>query len=399
MITVTDKTKCCGCGACFNICPKNCISMKRDDEGFAYPEVDENLCINCGLCEKVCPILSNNPGNEVKTVYGARHKSAEIKGLSSSGGMFTLLAEYVLRRGGVVFGAGFDDSWRVRHAYAENETDLDNLRRSKYVQSDMGVCFKTVKDFLLAGRQVLFTGTPCQTAGLKNYLGKDYPNLLAADIICHGVPSPGVWERFLTETAPLGDIKAIDFRHKRFGWDASYLNISLKDGAALPQAGGLFKYCKGFLNRSKGKFFRLIYRLPYTISNLYERPSCHACAFKGKSKYADFTMADLWGVKEIMPEMYDEKGVSLLMINSAKAEAAFKDLAVNLLYKDISLEAASKYNPYFLRSTSPSPCREEFFKSFRKGESFYKIMSRYKRRGVKGLLLKLLRFAGGAKIL
>lgn len=399
MITVTDKIKCCGCGACFNICPKNCISMKRDEEGFAYPKVDKNLCINCGLCEKVCPIINNNPGNEVKTVYGARHKSAEIKGLSSSGGMFTLLAEYVLMRGGVVFGAGFDGSWRVRHTYAENETDLDNLRRSKYVQSDMGVCFKTAKDFLQAGRQVLFTGTPCQTAGLKNYLGNDYPNLLTADIICHGVPSPGVWERFLNETAPLRDIKAIDFRHKRFGWDASYLNISLKDGGSLPSPGGLFKYCKGFLNRSKGRFFRLIYRLPFTISNLYERPSCHACAFKGKRKYADFTMADLWGVKEIMPEMYDDKGVSLLMINSPKAQAVFNDLAENLLYKGISLEAIAKYNPYFLRSTSSSPYRKEFFKSFRTGESFYKIMSRCKKRGVKGFLLNLLRFAGGSKIL
>lgn len=399
MITVADKTKCCGCSACVNICPKTCIRMKADDEGFAYPEVNTDLCINCGLCEKVCPIINNNPGNEVKTVYAAGHKSAKIKTLSSSGGMFSLLAEHILNQGGAVFGAGFDGSWRVRHTCAENANDLDNLRRSKYVQSDIGDSFKTAKDFLQKGRQVLFTGTPCQIAGLKNYLGKDYPNLLTADIICHGVPSPAVWERFLAETAPASNISAVDFRHKRFGWDASYLNITLKNGVNLPQAGGVFNYCKGFLNRSKGKLFRLIYRLPYTISNMYERPSCHACAFKGKRKYADFTMADLWGVKEVMPDMYDEKGVSLLMVNSAKADAAFKDLAVNLLYKDISLEAASKYNPYFLRSTSPSPCREEFFKSFRKGESFYKIMSRYKRRGVKGLLLKLLRLAGGAKIL
>ncbi len=399
MIKIKDKTKCCGCSACVNICPKTCIRMKADDEGFAYPEVNTDLCINCGLCEKVCPIINNNPENEVKTVYAAGHKSAKIKTLSSSGGMFSLLAEHILNQGGAVFGAGFDGSWRVRHTCAENANDLDNLRRSKYVQSDIGDSFKTTKDFLQKGRQVLFTGTPCQISGLKNYLGKDYPNLLTADIICHGVPSPAVWERFLAETAPASNISAVDFRHKRFGWDASYLNITLKNGVNLPQAGGVFNYCKGFLNRSKGKLFRLIYRLPYTISNMYERPSCHACAFKGKRKYADFTMADLWGVKEVMPDMYDEKGVSLLMVNSAKADAAFKDLAVNLLYKDISLEAASKYNPYFLRSTSPSPCREEFFKSFRKGESFYKIMSRYKRRGVKGLLLKLLRLAGGAKIL
>lgn len=399
MITITDKTKCCGCGACLNICPKKCIHMKADDEGFAYPEVDTNLCINCGLCEKVCPVLHVPSLTNLPQAYAAKHISDEIKLKSSSGGMFTALAEYILARGGVVFGAGFDKNWNVCHQYAETIDDLDRLRRSKYVQSDIGHTFEQAKNFLQLGREVLFTGTPCQIAGLKNYLGKDYSNLLTADIICHGVPSPAVWKKFLDETIPALSISAIDFRHKRFGWDASYLNITLKNGVNLPQAGGVFKYCKGFLNRSKGKFFRAIYTPPYTISNTYERPSCHACAFKGKYKSTDFTMADLWGVKAIIPEMYDEKGISVLMINSRKAEAVFKNLAQNLVYKAVSLEAVAKYNPYFLRPTSPSPHREVFFKSFCKGESFYKIMSRYKKRGVKWLLLKLLRFAGGAKIL
>lgn len=399
MITITDKTKCCGCGACFNICPKHCITMKSDDEGFAYPAVDKDLCINCGLCEKACPVLHVPSLTRKPQAYAAKHLSNEIKLKSSSGGMFTALAEYILARGGVVFGAGFDKNWNVCHQYVETIDDLDKLRRSKYVQSDIGHTFEQAENFLQQGREVLFTGTPCQIAGLKNYLGKDYPNLLTADIICHGVPSPAVWKKFLAETIPASSISAIDFRHKRFGWDASYLNITLKNGVNLPQAGGVFKYCKGFLNRSKGKFFRAIYTLPYTISNIYERPSCHACVFKGKYKSADFTMADLWGVKAIMSEMYDEKGISILMINSPKAEAVFKNLAQNLVYKAVSLEAVAKYNPYFLRPTSPSPHREVFFKSFCKGESFYKIMSRYKKRGVKLLLLKLLRFAGGAKIL
>lgn len=399
MITITDKTKCCGCGACFNICPKHCITMKADDEGFAYPAVDKDLCINCGLCEKACPVLHVPSLTRKPQAYAAKHISDEIKLKSSSGGMFTALAEYILARNGVVFGAGFDKNWNVCHQYVETIDDLDKLRRSKYVQSDIGRTFEQAKNFLIQGREVLFTGTPCQIAGLKNYLGKDYANLLTADIICHGVPSTAVWKKFLAETIPASSISAIDFRHKRFGWDASYLNISLKNGVNLPQAGGVFKYCKGFLNRSKGKFFRAIYTLPYTISNIYERPSCHACAFKGKYKSADFTMADLWGVKAIMPEMYDEKGISVLMINSPKAESVFEKLAQNLVYKAVSLEAVAKYNPYFLRPTSPSPHREVFFKSFCKGESFYKIMSRYKKRGVKLLLPKLLRFAGGAKIL
>lgn len=398
MITITDKTKCCGCGACFNICPKKCIHMKADDEGFAYPEVDTNLCINCGLCEKVCPVLHVPSLTNLPQAYAAKHISDEIKLKSSSGGMFTALAEYILARGGVVFGAGFDKNWNVCHQYAETIDDLDRLRRSKYVQSDIGHTFEQAKNFLQQGREVLFTGTPCQIAGLKNYLGKDYPNLLTADIICHGVPSPAVWKKFLAETIPASSISAIDFRHKRFGWDASYLNISLKNGGTLPRIQGLFKYCQDFFNRSKGKFFRAIYTLPYTISNIYERPSCHACAFKGKYKSADFTMADLWGVKEVMPDMYDEKGISVLMINSPKAESVFEKLAQNLVYKAVSLEEIAKYNPYFLQPTDPSPNREDFFKSFRKGESFYKTMSCYKKCGIKGVLLYLLRRAGRVKL-
>lgn len=399
MIFISDKTKCCGCGACFNVCPKNCITMKRDEEGFAYPSVDKDLCVNCGLCEKVCPVINNTPSNEVKTVYGARHKSAEIKALSSSGGMFSLLARHVLNQGGAVFGAAFNENWQVCHEYAETSEDLDKLRRSKYVQSDIGDSFKTAKDFLQKGRRVLFTGTPCQISGLKNYLGKDYPNLLTADIICHGVPSPGVWERFLAETAPASTVAGVDFRHKRFGWDASYLAITLKDGRTLPEAKGILKYFKSFLYRSQGKFFRLIYRLPYTISNLYERPSCHACAFKGKKKYSDFTMADLWGVRHTMPEMYDVRGVSVLMLNSPKAEAVFKDVERDLVYKELPFELMSKYNPYFLRSTSPSPLRAAFFKAFAEGESFCSAMRRFKSGGVKEYVLKTLRFIGGAKVL
>ena len=396
MIKIEDKTQCSGCGACRNICPKNAISMKADAEGFLYPNVDDSLCVKCGLCLKVCPIINNTPPFHTGRIMAAKHKDENIRSAGSSGSMFSLLAQYALKRGGVVFGAAFDGKWNVVHQSAQDEQELDKLRRSKYVQSDMQECFRLAKKFLQEGKTVLFTGTPCQIAGLKNYLGRDYASLITADIICHGVPSPLVWRRFLEETLPLQDISAIDFRYKRFGWDASYLCIKKKDGASLPEIKGLLKPFKSLLLRSKGRLFKIIYILPFTISNLYERPSCHACSFKGCDKYSDFTMADLWGVKNFIPEMYDVKGVSVLMLNSPKAEELFEELKNNLIYKDISFENMSQYNPYFMKSTEPSPFRAQFFDALiNKKGSFYSLIRNKK--GMKPLILKIIRFLGGAR--
>lgn len=396
MIKIEDKTKCSGCGACRNICPKNAISMKADAEGFLYPNVDDSLCVKCGLCLKVCPIINNTPPFHTGRIMAAKHKDENIRSAGSSGSMFSLLAQYALKRGGVVFGAAFDGKWNVVHQSAQDEQELDKLRRSKYVQSDMQECFRLAKKFLQEGKTVLFTGTPCQIAGLKNYLGRDYASLITADIICHGVPSPLVWRRFLEETLPLQDISAIDFRYKRFGWDASYLCIKNKDGASLPEIKGLLKPFKSLLLRSKGRLFKIIYILPFTISNLYERPSCHACSFKGCDKYSDFTMADLWGVKNFIPEMYDVKGVSVLMLNSPKAEELFEELKNNLIYKDISFENMSQYNPYFMKATEPSPFRAQFFDALiNKKGSFYSLIRNKK--GMKPLILKIIRFLGGAR--
>lgn len=396
MIKIEDKTQCSGCGACRNICPKNAISMKADAEGFLYPSVDENLCVKCGLCLKVCPIINNTPPFHTARIMAAKHKDETLRRAGSSGGMFSWLAQYALKRGGVVFGAAFDGNWNVVHQSAQDEQELDKLRRSKYVQSDMQECFRLAKQFLQEGKTVLFTGTPCQIAGLKNYLGGDYPSLITADIICHGVPSPLVWSRFVRETIPLQDIAGIDFRYKRFGWDASYLCIKKKDGASLPEIKGLLKPFKALLLRSKGRLFKIVYTLPFTISNLYERPSCHACSFKGRAKYADFTMADLWGVKDFLPEMYDDKGISVLMLNSPKAEGLFDEFKDNLIYKDISFENMAKYNPYFMKSTDPSPFRAQFFDALiNKKESFYSLIRN--KRGIKPLILKIIRFLGGAR--
>lgn len=344
MIAITDKTKCSGCGACHNICPTTAIAMPFDEEGFTYPSVNKDICINCAKCVKVCPLIHNTPKNKVKLVFAAVNKDCAALANSSSGGMFSLLASFVLGQGGVVFGAAFDDNFNVFHTFAEREEDLNKLRRSKYVQSDIGFSLRRAKEFLEEGRAVLFTGAPCQAAGLKNYLGKDYRNLYVADIICHSVPSPQIWQRYLNETFDLKDIKKIEFREKSNGWDKSRPVAVTNNGIVSTEI-----FSNGF------------------FSGLYARPSCHKCGFKGEIKYSDFTMADFWGVKKVQPAIYNKNGVSLLMLNSQKAQALFNTLKEQISYQEVSLAQATKYNPYFYKSTKPNIKRAQFFASLQDG--------------------------------
>lgn len=368
MITITDKTNCCGCQACANICPKKCIAMKADEEGFLYPNVDKSACVKCGLCEKVCPILNKPQTFPILNTYAAKHTSAEVKLKSSSGGMFTALAEVILKEGGVVFGAAFDKEWSVIHTYAENLQDLDNLRRSKYVQSSIGNTYQQAKAFLEQGRQVLFTGTPCQIAGLRNFLRKEYDNLLTADLFCHGVPSPAVWQKFLNENTRKEKISAIDFRHKQFGWDASFLKISYRDGTYLPK---LPFYLKPLRNLKRGSLLRRVYKLSFGISNLYERPSCHACNFKGLDKMADFSVGDLWGVQKTYPAQYDKQGTSALLVNTVKGQRLLNKCV--LCKTEIDIEKVVQYNPYLISSVKPNPKRAEFFARYQ-NENFNKLV-------------------------
>ncbi len=197
MIEIKEKYNCCGCSACVQICPKQCISLSADNEGFLYPQVDTAVCINCGLCEKVCPVINQNEPRMPLEVYAAKNTDEEIRLKSSSGGIFTLLAEHIISEGGVVFGARFNENWEVVHDYTETVEGLESFRGSKYVQSIIGENFKKAKFFLDEGRNVLFSGTPCQVAGLKKFLRKEYENLLTVEVVCHGVPSPMVWHDYL----------------------------------------------------------------------------------------------------------------------------------------------------------------------------------------------------------
>lgn len=247
MINIIEKKDCCGCSACVQKCPRQCISLQEDEEGFLYPIVNEQACIDCGLCEQVCPILHPGEAHKPFKVFAAKNSNEKIRSESSSGGVFTILAESVLEEGGVVFGAKFSEHWGVVHDYTETKEGLAAFRGSKYVQSCIGDCFIKAKSFLVQGRKVLFSGTPCQISGLKRFLGKEYGNLLAVDFICHGVPSPKVWRMYLEETitrecarnsvpsCSAHDrnvlVKGISFRDKRIGWKkyGFALALSTKD--------------------------------------------------------------------------------------------------------------------------------------------------------------------------
>ena len=370
MITLTDKTACCGCRACANSCPKGCIEMRTDEEGFLYPHADPAACVNCGLCEKVCPVLHKPAAYPVRAAYAAKHSAASVQAKSSSGGLFSALADAVLQQGGAVFGAAFDRQWGVAHICVETPAELDRLRRSKYVQSDTGTTFRQAKQLLQQGRTVLFTGTPCQIAGLRNYLGGEYENLLTAELFCHGVPSPAVWQKFLAQNTQKENISAIDFRCKRFGWDASFLNITYKDGSCLPRVPTLLR---PVLYAKKGRLFRRFCRLSFGISSLYERPSCHACRFKGLEKMADFTLGDLWGARRTWPSQYDKRGVSALLVNTRKAQEFLQRCAVNKQAVDV--QAVAAHNPYLLVSTRPHPNRAEFFARYQT-EDFNKLVKK-----------------------
>ena len=347
MITISEKSKCTGCYGCVNVCPKRCITMETDQEGFRYPKVETGECISCGLCIDTCPILMNteNENDGMPLAYAANNRDNEIRQDSSSGGLFNLLAERILNSGGVVFGARFDNNFDVVHGYAENAEGLCGLRGSKYVQSKTGNAYQQAKMFLEQGRQVYFSGTPCQIAGLKAYLSKDYDNLFCQDIVCHGTPSPMVWRKYINEHKNNRgcSIKQIKFRNKQSGWSSFSLSISFKDGT---------KYIRGLHKDCYMQAF---------LSNLTLRPSCYDCKFKSINRQSDITLADFWGINYIIPEMFDDKGTSLALIHSEKGKALFDSISDDLVYKETDVNKALQYNSAAICSAKMNPKRQFFF--------------------------------------
>lgn len=356
MIVIKDKSMCSGCHGCMNICPKNCITMKEDNEGFWYPIVDREKCIECGLCEKSCPILNDMSVKNSPKAYACYNKDDEIRKESSSGGIFTLLASYIIKRGGVVYGAAFNNKFEVEHIQVSTIDDLSKLRGSKYVQSKLGNTYSEIKKLLSQEKLVYFSGTPCQVDGLLSFLNKKYDNLICQDIICHGVPSPKLWKYYLRQFK-LEDNAKIVFRDKSTGWD-SY-SFTINQNNKYSQLASQNDYMKVFLK------------------DLCLRPSCYDCHSKSLHRNSDITLGDFWGIKEIYSEMYDEnKGTSLVFINSDKGKNIFNKILNEIKFKYVDIDKASLYNPSSFKSVIEPEKRTEYMSNIYK-KNFNKYSKKF----------------------
>ena len=342
----SDVTQCCGCGACQSVCPTGCLIMKEDSEGFPYPVIDAAHCTGCGACLHVCPMMTPPPvASEDPEACAFISDDEQARLRSSSGGCFNQLGRRILDRQGVVYGAGFDADWNVVHKRAENVAELCELMGSKYVQSRMDNVFADVRHDLEAGKTVLFSGTPCQCAGMKKYLGGNHENLILADLICHGVPSPLVWRKYLSDLAQNRTVTAVFFRFKEqiysTPWEKYRFKVVFENNSEISETLLVNRYLRAFL------------------SDLILRPACANCHFKGVRRASDFTLADFWGVQEVLPQAYEKNGVSLVFLHSLRAKELFSEFSGCKLVT--SLENALKHNPSVKSSIIPHRFRKRFF--------------------------------------
>lgn len=365
MIKKVHKAQCCGCEACLQVCPRQCISMQEDREGFLYPSVDEQSCVDCALCESVCPALHPGTSSLPLEVLAVRNPDREVLRKSSSGGLFAALAGQVLGRGGVVFGAAFrPDFLSLHHTAVEAEEDLPALMGSKYLQSRMDGSFLAAKSFLEAGRPVLFCGTSCQIKALKLFLRKDYENLLAVDFICHGVPSPAVWRSYLGELLPEGQKpRSVSFRDKRTGW--AKFSFTLTAGAEGRE--------KEISSVNDSDPYMWLFLNDYTL-----RPSCYACPAKGGKSCSDLTLGDYWGIDTAHPEFEDRDGVGLLTVNSRKGKDFLAGVTLDTCPSSLAL--ALQENPAYRLSRREPRGRGRFFRWFASGKLSIGEMARRLRR-------------------
>lgn len=346
-IRILEKSECCGCSACFNACPVGAIAMEADSEGFLYPVVDDEKCIHCGKCKKACPSLNVSYKNDRNPACYAMMAQDEVRKVSASGGMFTILADAVFEKGGVVCGAAYDSDWTVRHILISDPGEMYRLRSSKYVQSDCGEIYREVKDQLKKKRPVLFSGCPCQIAGLYSYLGGDDENLWTVDLICHGVPSPKVFRKYLQEEyLDKGKtIEKIDFRDKDvFGWSTE-MNVYFQDGSRHVERCGKDPYYRAFL------------------PCLSMRPACPQCKYTTLPRQADISIGDFWGIGKYEPELNDQKGTSLVLVNSEKGRKIFEEQKDRLkALKEMDINTARPRNYTIDHPFRKHPHRDRFFK-------------------------------------
>lgn len=346
---------CTGCTACVSICTVSAIEMEPDQEGFSYPKIDIKKCIECGQCAGVCPLKNHFPEEERNDfgteIYALMNQNTEIRRKSSSGGAFFALASTFLALkstacSGHVYGVSMtDDGLKAVHVEADSIEQLYRMLGSKYVQSDLVGVFCRIKKELENGEKVLFSGTPCQVAGLKRFLKKDYSSLYTIDFVCHGIPSPGVWKRYLREKTLSKRIKEISFRDKNVGWKDYSLALSFDDGTMMSKTVGEDPYLKAF------------------VHNITIRKSCFNCKFRQLVRNSDLTLADCWGAENYLKEMNDNQGISAVIIHSEKGKNIFSMLD-NIKTIKIDLKDFQRYNPSLTKQITKNDNRDYFFKKY-----------------------------------
>lgn len=349
-VKLAELNQCTGCQACASACPRGCIHMDCDEEGFLRPVAQSSNCVDCGLCEASCPIMCPPvlPEND-PTAYAAYSRDERLRAESSSGGIFSEIALEVLKQHGAVFGAAYDDRFKVIHICTEQLEELAKLRGAKYTQSDLGDTFLNIKKRLDSKQFVLFSGTPCQVAGLKAFLRKEYDNLICVDFVCHGVPSPMAWQKYLEYQAQLDDVKApitaVNMRAKDSGWSRYAYSHQ-------------FQYADGAVHsvRNSDSLFMKLF-----VGDYLSRESCADCRFKGYRHVSDITLGDFWGIWDIAPDMDDNRGTSVVLCHSERGIQLLRQMKNRIMLKAVSLEEASRQNPSMLNSSAPNPKRKEAF--------------------------------------
>lgn len=358
MIQINNPADCCGCTACASICAHDAITMKPDALGFLYPEVDKEKCVDCGLCEKVCAFNDHYDTSlnlEKPLAYGARHKDMNEVETSRSGAAFIAISDYILEQGGVVYGAGYTDHFRVVHKRATTKEERDEFKGSKYVQSDMTGVFRQVKKDLRDGLMVLFSGTPCQTSGLNSYVGKKLrENLFLVDIVCHGVPSPFMWRDYIAylEKKQGSPIVWVNFRDKqKYGWAAHHETFKFKNG------GG------------KMSFTFLFYK------HVMLRRSCQKCKYCNLKRPSDISLADFWGWKNTDQDINaDDKGLSLVFLNTEKGKILFEKVRERMITIPAELDNCMQPN---LKHPTIFDSRRNKFEQDYKNKGFEYVFKKY----------------------
>ncbi len=307
------KEECCGCGACAEICPAKAIRMVRDGEGFSYPQIDGQACVNCGRCRAVCPVQNHGAEGRERLCFGVQAKDRETRYASSSGGVFPVLAAWVLRRSGAVFGAAWNERMEVVHREVRSPEELETVKKTKYVQSDLTGIYRRVRECLEEGRWVLFCGTPCQAQGLRLFLGEPWEKLVTVDLVCYGVPSPGIWNAYADdlERKHRGPLTGFSFRDKRNRDNGHACSYRIGD--------------REFAESLYGNGYCQLYFAGLTV-----RPSCYDCKFCTTDRNSDFTIGDFWGIENVRPGLDDGMGTSMVIVHTEQGRRIWEEVKEEL---------------------------------------------------------------------